>query len=127
MYLRCRPNPHFGGRMTRAITYESAPGQRFAIDAEALHKQPELLNAFGPLMYLRFRVLDASAYLIFLLSVLGSLTINWWLFIPGLAACVLMLAVNRKTAGAVAREAAKRSVDHFRRLHEIGCLWLVTA
>ena len=127
MYLRCRPNPHFGGRMTRALTFESAPGQRFAIDAETLHKRPELLSAFGPWMYLRFRVLDACAYLIFLLSVLGSLQYNWWLFIPGLAACVLMLAANRKSAGAVARNAARRSADHFRRLHEIGCLWLVMA
>ena len=42
MFLKCQPNPHRGGRMTRAIIYEQAPGQHFAIDAETLHKQPEL-------------------------------------------------------------------------------------
>ena len=46
---------------------------------------------------------------------------------PGLAICVLMLATNRKTAGEIARKAATRSVDNFRALHEMGCLWLVYA
>lgn len=127
MFLKCEPNPHFGGRMTRAIYYEDTPGQRYAIDAEALHKQPELLNAFGRHMDVWFRLLDGIAYFLCLLGVLGSIAFSWWLFIPGFAACAMMLAVNRKRAGEVARRAAVRSVDDFRRLHEMGCLWLVFA
>ncbi len=127
MFLKCHPNPHRGGRMTRALVYEEAPGQRYAIDAEALHKQPELLKEFGQFMYVRFRVLDALAYLICLLGALVSVFYLWWAFIPGLAICVLMLAVNRHAAGEIARAAARKSVDDFRRLHEMGCLWLVYA
>lgn len=125
MFLKCQPNPHKGGRMTRALVYEQSPGQLFAIDAETLHKQPELLSDFGRYMYARFRILDAMAYLICLLGVLASIAYVWWMFIPGLAICALMLSVNRKTAGAIARSAARKSVDNFRKLHEMGCLWLV--
>ena len=32
---------------------------------------------------------------------------------------------NRKSAGEAARNAARRSTDNFRRLHELGCMWLV--
>ncbi|KCZ56290.1 hypothetical protein HY29_09575 [Hyphomonas beringensis] len=111
--------------MTRALVYEQSPGQLFAIDAETLHKQPELLSDFGRYMYARFRILDAMAYLICLLGVLASIAYVWWMFIPGLAICALMLSVNRKTAGAIARSAARKSADNFRKLHEMGCLWLV--
>jgi hypothetical protein len=38
-----------------------------------------------------------------------------------------MLGANRKSAGEIARKAATRSVDDFRVLHEMGCLWLVYA
>ncbi|KCZ50267.1 hypothetical protein [Hyphomonas pacifica] len=125
MFLKCQPNPHKGGRMTRALVYEQAPGQVFAIDAETLHKHPELLNDFGRYMHARFRILDALAYLICLLGVLASIAYVWWMFMPGLAVCVLMLSVNRKTAGSIARSAARKSADNFRKLHEMGCLWLV--
>ncbi|KCZ90077.1 hypothetical protein [Hyphomonas johnsonii] len=127
MFLKCEPNPHRAGQMTRAVFMENVPGQRFAIDAEELHKRPELLNAFGRNMYVRFRVLDALAYFICLLGFLATLAFVWWAFIPGLAICALMLAVNRKSAGEIARRAASRSVDNFRALHEMGCLWLVYA
>ena len=127
MFLKCQPNPHRGGRMTRAIIYEQAPGQHFAIDAEILHKQPELLNDFGSYMHTRFRVLDALAYFICLAGVLASLAFVWWMFLPGIAICTMMLAVNRKAAGEIALRAARKSVDNFRKLHEMGCLWLVFA
>jgi hypothetical protein len=127
MFLKCQPNPHRGGRMTRAIIYEQAPGQHFAIDAETLHKQPELLNDFGSYMHTRFRVLDALAYFICLAGVLASLALVWWMFLPGIAICTMMLAVNRKAAGEIALRAARKSADNFRKLHEMGCLWLVFA
>ena len=76
-------------------------------------------------MHARFRILDALAYLICLLGVLASIAYVWWMFMPGLAVCVLMLSVNRKTAGSIARSAARKSADNFRKLHEMGCLWLV--
>jgi hypothetical protein len=113
--------------MTRAIVYEQAPGQRFAIDAEILHKQPEMLNVFGRYMHARFRILDALAYFICLAGVLASLAYVWWMFLPGVAICAMMLAVNRKAAGEIALRAARKSADDFRKLHEMGCLWLVFA
>ena len=90
-------------------------------------KQPELLNDFGSYMHTRFRVLDALAYFICLAGVLASLAFVWWMFLPGIAICTMMLAVNRKAAGEIALRAARKSADNFRKLHEMGCLWLVFA
>lgn len=125
MFLTCQPNPHDGGRMTRALIYENTPGTRFAIDAEALHRQPELLKPFGRWLDIRIRVLDALAYLACLLGVLAALSVGWWMAGVGLLVCVLTLAANRKTAGRLARAAADRSSVSFRQLHEMGCLWLI--
>jgi hypothetical protein len=111
--------------MTRALVFEATPGTRFAIDAEALHRQPDLLKPFGRWLHVRLRVLDAAAYLICLLGVLAVPAAGWWAAGAGLAICVLMLTANRKTAGRLARAATRRSADHFRQLHEMGCLWLV--
>ncbi|MBD3769269.1 MAG: hypothetical protein IE925_03915 [Rhodobacterales bacterium] len=125
MFLKCEPNPHQGGRMTRAVLFDYTPGQRYAIDAESLHKHPDLLNEFGAHNGLRFRTLDAVAYGLCFIGGVGTITVAWWMFFVGLAACVLMLAANRKSAGEAGRNAARRSTDNFRRLHELGCLWLV--
>lgn len=125
MFLSTQPNPHDGGRMTRTLIYENIPGTRFAIDAEALHRQPELLKPFGRWLDIRMRVLDALAYLACLLGVLAALNVGWWMAGAGVLICVLMLSANRKTAGRLARAAAQRSTVAFRQLHEMGCLWLV--
>ncbi|MCB9970597.1 MAG: hypothetical protein H6847_03750 [Hyphomonas sp.] len=125
MFLSCQPNPHRGGRMTRALVFDHGAGQRFAIDAEILHKQPGLLEEFGHNLPLRFKVLDGVAYALCFVGGVGTVTVAWWMFFVGLAACVLMLATNRKSAGEAARRAARRSVDDFRRLHELGCLWVL--
>jgi hypothetical protein len=125
MFLSCRPNPHDGGRMTRVLVFEKTPGTHFAIDAEALHRQPELLKPFGRGLDVRIRVLDALAYLAVLIGVLAALPVGWWTAGVGVLVCVLMLAVNRKTAGRLARAATDRSTENFRQLHEMGCLWLV--
>lgn len=127
MFLRCYPNPHQAGRMTRTVMLRNSADHKYAIDAETLHRQPELLNAFRPNMHVRMKVLDGLAYLACLVGVLASLSVAWWLFAPGLAACVMMLATNRKAAGEIARKAATRSVDAFRNLHEMGVIWLVRA
>lgn len=125
MFLSTQPNPHDGGRMTRTLIYENIPGTRFAIDAEALHRRPELLKPFGRWLDIRMRVLDALAYLACLLGVLAALNVGWWMAGAGVLICVLMLAANRKTAGRLARAAAQRSTVAFRQLHEMGCLWLL--
>jgi len=78
MFLDCRPNPHDGGRMTRALVYEKTPGTHFAIDAEALHRKPELLKPFGRWLHVRMRVLDTAAYMICLLGVLAVQAVHWW-------------------------------------------------
>ncbi len=127
MFLSCQPNPHDAGRMTRALIFENTPGTRFAIDAEALHRRPELLKPFGRRLDLRLRVLDGLAYLSCLIGLIAALVVGWWMAGLGLVICVLMLAANRKTAGRLARSAAQRSSESFRKLHEMGCLWLVMA
>jgi hypothetical protein len=127
MFLSCQPNPHDSGRMTRALIFENTPGTRFAIDAEALHRRPELLKPFGRGLDLRLRVLDGLAYLSCLIGLIAALLVGWWMAGVGLVICVLMLAANRKTAGRLARSAAQRSSESFRKLHEMGCLWLVMA
>lgn len=127
MFLACQPNPHDGGRLTRVLVFEKTPGTHFAIDAEALHRQPELLKPFGRGLDLRLRVLDGLAYLFCLLGVLAALQVGWWMAGAGVLACVLMLAANRKTAGRLARAATDRSTDYFLQLHQMGCLWLVKA
>lgn len=127
MFLTCQPNPHDAGRMTRTLIFENTPGTRFAIDAETLHRHPELLKPFGRWLDVRLRLLDGLAYLACLVGVIAALVVGWWTAGVGLLICVLMLAANRKTAGRLARAAAQRSADSFRRLHEIGCLWLVMA
>ncbi|MBY9066215.1 hypothetical protein K1X12_04850 [Hyphomonas sp. WL0036] len=113
--------------MTRALVFENTPGTRFAIDAETLHRNPELLKPFGRGWHVRLRVLDAIAYLACLAGVIAALVIGWWMAGVGLVICVMMLAANRKTAGRLAKSAAQRSSENFRQLHEMGCLWLVMA
>lgn len=125
MFLRTVPNPHDEGRPTRVVRYEQEEEQVFAIDAEQLHRNPQLLNTFGRLNEFTLRFLDTLAYAILLVSVIASFAIAWWIFMPGAAACVFMIAINRKFAGEVAMRAARKSSEAFLYLHTIGVLWLV--
>lgn len=127
MFLRIVENPHDGGRLTRTVMYEASPGQVFAIDAERLHEDPKLLDQFRPLASWKVRALDLAAYFILVASVIASFFLLFWMFIPGVVACAFMLAANRKSAGEIARSAARQSVDAFRSLHEQGLMWLVPA
>ncbi len=127
MFLKVVANPHAEGRLTRTVMYEAAPGQVYAIDAERLHIEPNLLDEFAEGAALKVRMLDYAAYFVLVASVLASFFAVFWLFMPGVAACALMLSVNRKSAGEIARRAARRSSDSFRQLHEMGLLWLVPA
>lgn len=125
MFLTCKPNPHDGGRMTRVLIFEKTPGTHFAIDAEALHRRPDLLKPFGRWLPVQLRVLDTLAYLAVLVGVLAAVPVGWWTAAAGVTVCALMLAANRKTAGRFARAATERSTESFLRLHQMGCLWLV--
>lgn len=125
MFLQSLQNPHQDGRMTRAMVFPVGPGTRFAIDAETLHRQPHLLNKLEYGLEARIRWLDGSAYALFGTAVIASIFLGWWLAGVGLLASALLLRANRKVAARIAREAARRSTDHFCKLHEMGCLWLV--
>jgi len=103
MFLTCQPNPHDEGRMTRALIFENTPGTRFAIDAETLHRNPDLLKPFGRWLHIRLRILDTMAYLACLGGVIAALVVGWWMAGLGLIICVLMLAANRNTAGRLAK------------------------
>ncbi|MEM5515631.1 hypothetical protein WNY37_01640 [Henriciella sp. AS95] len=125
MFLRTVPNPYDEGRPTRVVRFEQPDDQVYAIDAEQLHKNPKLLNQFSRLNEFKLRSLDFLAYAILVLFIIASLAVAWWLFIPGLTACALMVAINRKFAGETAARAARRSTQDFLYLHTIGVLWIV--
>ncbi|MEO0981555.1 MAG: hypothetical protein AAFX03_02755 [Pseudomonadota bacterium] len=127
MFLKVSPNPHAGGRLTRTLQFEASPGQTYAIDAERLYREPHLLNYLEAKNKLRIRALDVAAYAILVFGVLGAFFLAWWLWVPGVALCALMLSVNRKSAGEIARTAALSSNSSFLYLHTIGALWLVRA
>ena len=125
MFLRTAPNPHDDGREARVVRFRHDEERVFAIDADELHRNPRLLNTFGRVNEFSIRVLDFVAYGILLGSVIASFAMAWWLFMPGLLACALMIAANRKFAGEVAVRAARRSTEAFLYLHTVGVLWLV--
>ena len=125
MFLRTAPNPHDDGRPTRVVRFEQTDDQIYAIDADELHRNPKLLNTLNKFNEFKVRSLDAVAYMVLLLAIIASFAVVWWLFIPGLAACAFMIAVNRKLAGETAMHAARKSTEAFLYLHTIGVLWLV--
>lgn len=125
MFLKTAPNPHEEGRPARVVRFRQSGDQMYAIDADELHRNPQLLNTFGRLNEFKVRFLDTIAYAILLVSVIASFAYAWWLFIPGFIACALMIAVNRKLAGEVAMRAARRSTEAFLYLHTVGVLWLI--
>ncbi len=125
MLLKTVANPYANGLPTRSVMYKPNPTQTFAIDAEQLHKNPRLLNAFGRGRGIFIRSLDVIAYLIGFAGLIASFLIMWWLFLPGFTASAAMLMANRKVAGTMARTAAARSNAHFLYLHEQRALWLV--
>jgi len=125
MFLRTAPNPHDEGRPARIVRFEQDEDRVFAIDADQLHRNPRLLNMLSRHHEFTVRALDALAYAILILSVIAAFSIAWWIVIPGLAACVFMIAVNRKRTGEVAMRAARKSSEAFLYLHTIGVLWLV--
>lgn len=125
MFLRTAPNPHDEGRPARVVRFQQEEDRVFAIDADQLHRNPGLLNTFSRHHEFTVRALDAVAYAILIVSVIAAFSIAWWIFIPGLAACAFMIAVNRKRTGEVAMRAARKSTEAFLYLHTIGVLWLI--
>jgi len=125
MFFRIRPNPHDNDRLTRTVMFEATPGQTYAIDAERLHKTPDLLNKLSKSAGWRVRAVDALAYVILVGSILLSFKMAWWLFLPGAALCALMLQMGRQSAGSIAKSAALQSNGAVFYLHSIGALWLV--
>ena len=87
--------------------------------------QRRLLSTFGRALPWQVRLLDLLAYFILVAVVVASFFVAMWMFIPGVIACALALAVNRKSAGEMARRAAGQSHEDFLRLHDMGVLWLV--
>ena len=126
MFLKTVLNPYQGGHPTRSVLYRPNETQTYAIDAEHLHKNPRMLNAFGRGRALMIRVVDVMAYLITIASIAGSFFFAPWLFLAGFVATAAILMVNRKLAGTMARKAAAQSNEHFLYLHSQQALWLVT-
>ncbi|MEO0881654.1 MAG: hypothetical protein AAFY34_02875 [Pseudomonadota bacterium] len=125
MFLKLIANPYENGMPKRAVLYHPNHTQTFAIDAEALHRDPTLLQVFGWWKPILIRVLDAVAYSLILVGVLGALKFAWWLFLPCTAATAAMLLVNRKAAGELAKAAAEESSENLFYLHDNRAIWLV--
>lgn len=125
MLLKPIANPYENGHLTRSVLYRPNETQTYAIDAEQLHRNPRLLNAFGRGRALLIRALDVTAYLLGLGGVAASFFFAWWLFVPSLLASTAMLLANRKAAGTMARKAIAESNAHFFYLHSQRALWLV--
>lgn len=125
MFLQLIPNPYEGGMPKRAVLYHPNHTQTYAIDAEALHRNPTLLQTFGWWKPHLIRVLDGLAYSFILLGVLGAMKFAWWLFLPCTVATAAMLLVNRKAAGEIAKSAAEESSENLFYLHDQQAIWLV--
>ncbi|MEM9667933.1 MAG: hypothetical protein AAF950_03335 [Pseudomonadota bacterium] len=125
MFLKLVPNPYEDGLPKRAVLYHPNETQTFAIDAEALHRDPHLLETFGWWKPFLIRILDTFAYAIILVGVFSAAKFAWWLFIPCTAATSAMLLLNRKTAGEMAKSAAEESSENLFYLHENKAIWLV--
>lgn len=126
MFLKTVLNPYRNGSPTRTVLFHPNETQTYAIDAEQLHKNPKMLNAFGKGRSLFIRCLDITAYLVAIGGIIGSFFLASWLFLPALAASAAMIMTNRKMAGSIARKAAAQSNEHFLYLHSQQALWLVT-
>ena len=127
MIFRTMPNPHNEGKLTRTLTFEAGPGQTFAVDAEQLHTKPGLLDGLRAHSSWIIHALDFVAYLILAASIVMSVTVSWWLWIPGTIICTAILQLVQRSAGSVAKQAALQSNNSFLYLHSIGALWVVHA
>lgn len=125
MLLKTVFNPYRGGHPTRSVLYRPNETQTYAIDAEQLHKNPSLLNAFGWGRSLVIRGLDIAAYLTIAAGIAASFVLAPWAFLPAIVAAAVMLTITRRTAGIMARKAAAESNEHFLYLHSQKALWLV--
>jgi len=127
MIFQTMPNPHNEGKLTRTLTFEAGPGQTFAVDAEQLHTKPRLLDGLRAYSSWIIHALDFAAYLILATSIVMSVAVSWWLWIPGLVICAAILQLVQRSAGSVAKQAALTSNNSFLYLHSIGALWVVHA
>lgn len=125
MLFQTIPNPHKDGKLTRTLTFEAGPGQRFAIDAEQLHTTPRLLDALHKKSSWVILGLDFTAYLIFAASLVMTFAVAGWLWIPGVIICATILYLVQRSAGSLAMESARKSNSALLYLHSIGALWVV--
>lgn len=123
--FRVIPNPHKNGKMTRTMLFEAGPGQTFAVDAEQLHSSPGLLDGVKRRASWIIRALDFTAYFILAMSLVMSVLVAWWLWIPGSVICSAILYIVQRSAGSFAKRAAMASNDAFLYLHSVGALWVV--
>lgn len=125
MLLSTVPNPYKSGAPTRIVKFRKDSGQVFAIDAETLHRFPDLLASFDRLHPTLIRVCDAFSVVMAMFAVMSAYLIAWWLFIPGILSALLLAGASRWIAGGFARRAAKRSNRAFVQLHSLGLVWLL--
>ena len=127
MLLAIAPNPHKGGAPTRIARLAQRGGPIWAIDAESLHRNPDLLLPFSRTSPALIRLADALSVVFVMMAVMGSFFIGWWVFISAMALSLILGGLARWLAGSVAKRAARRSHEALVRLHSMELMWLLPA
>lgn len=125
MLLSTVPNPYKSGAPTRIVKYRREGGQVFAIDAETLHRFPDILANFDRMHPTLVRVFDAFSVVWAMFAVLSAYLIAWWLFLPSILISLVLAGLSRWFAGDFARQAARRSHAAFVQLHSLELVWLI--
>lgn len=125
MFLSIAPNPHRDGEPTRIVKLSQRGGPTWAIDAETLHRQPDLLASFSRHSPIWIRLSDALSVVFVMMAVMGSFLIGWWMFIPAMLISLLLGGIARWLAAAVAKRAARRSHEALLKLHSMKLMWLM--
>ena len=95
MLLAIAPNPHKGGAPTRIARLAQRGGPIWAIDAESLHRNPDLLLPFSRTSPALIRLADALSVVFVMMAVMGSFFIGWWVFIPAMALSLILGGLAR--------------------------------
>lgn len=104
------------------LTFETEAGDRFAVDATALQRRPDLFAPVTPAFSAMMYALELAAGVLILAGLLAGFLIAWWLFLPGLAAGLAMLAANRRTAARMAIDSAMTDNADFTYLYREGLI-----
>lgn len=104
------------------LTFETAPGERYTVDAAALQNAPGLLAPVAPAFSTTMYTLEMLAGAFILFGIVGTFLLAWWLVVPCLLGGLSMLAANRRTAARMAIDSAMSDNKDFTYLYRAGLI-----